>query len=199
MTKEMENASKVNNSSLTSTLDCESVSFLFGLTPREIHLDVFGYYYDTEKICSVALMDIFEHCQQKNDLGRDTSCELSFSKVVSIATELDRANQLYFAFKDKHPYNGMEAETSDYGEDDQSALELHKHLMGIIKKVHEFGGVYDFNCVVGSAIYCIKNKQAYRDMVDACFCINNIYIAYMRNVFALHKPVATVSVYGRRF
>jgi hypothetical protein len=191
-----ENQSNANNSNITLTPGSEKAnSILFGLTPKKIYYDIFGYYYDNERICSVALTEMFEYCQEGNEKDENVSYELSLSRSIFIAVELDKAREIYRQFKEGH--DNRDNELSNYGEDDETALNLHERLIGIVDKVEEMGGIYAFNEGIADSIRYIQTKQAYEDMVTAAFCITSIYIAYKQNCFDLHKPAATINLYGK--
>jgi hypothetical protein len=182
MARTMNNYSVAKNSTNTVTSDYESVNILFGLSPKEVYF-LFGYYYDTEPMCSVALMEIFKKCQKQNDNG---DCCLSFSltasKAVEITVEMDKGKELYNHFIKENDSCSNRYELSDYDDDDKSSIELHNHLIGIVKKIDEIEGIYDFMENISISINEIQTKSAYESIVTAAFCITSIYIAYERNL-----------------
>jgi len=159
---------ETNNKKQTAS-DYESVNLLFGLSPSEFK-SLLQFYYDSERICSVAIMEIIEECQKQ---GKCSDFTLPLSRDVAITVELDRMNQLYNCLEDD----------DELKDDDETATKINEHLLRIIKKIDELnGGIYDFLDNIQESVMLVKTKKAYEDIVLAAFCMAKIYIAYERNV-----------------
>lgn len=183
MTKEMEDASKVNNSTLTNTPDCESVDLLFGLTPNEAENRI-GYYFDESRIVSVAIADMLEAIKKNSIDNRDNYLEsiIEFTEIISILTDFERAGEYYSLFK---IYFNYTSQSSEYEDQDEEAVEaakaLHEQFLGIIRKINKIG-FFEFTEYITLSLSGIKIKRAYEDVVISFCCIINLYVSYEHNL-----------------
>ena len=171
-----------NNSTHTSTLNCESVEILFGLTPSEIYSSV-GCFYDLKRFCTVGLMEMLETIQQLRRDGEDLSVYIVQSESVAALVEIDRMHDIYSEFSDHVRYDVKDTSwITDEVLELECVRKLHYHFMNIVNSVNKVGFM-EFSTNVASAISEINTKTAYEDMVYALACVYNIYTAYIKSAY----------------
>lgn len=184
MTKEEKNVSMQNNSTHTSTPNCESVEILFGLTPYQIY-KCFGGFFDLNRLCSVALMEMLESIQRLNKQGEDVSIYISLTEAVATLVEIDRMHEAYSDFSNCVSYSCDDpAWLTDELLNQECVRAMHYHFLTIVKSVDKIGFMA-FSTNVASSLSEITTKQAYEDMVYALACVYNLYVAYVKSEYSM--------------
>lgn len=177
-----ENVNMQNNSTHISTLNCESVEILFGLTPYQIY-QCFGCFYDLKRYCSVALMEMLQTVRQLNKAGEDISVYIELTATVGTLVQIDRMHDDYINFT-----NSIDSTCDNPTWLTDKVLELdcvrklHYHLLDIVLAVDKVGFM-QFSLHVAASISEVSTKQAYEDMVYALACVQNLYMAYQLNKY----------------
>ena len=182
----MKNVSMLNNSTHTSTPNCESVETLFGLTPNQIYHS-FGRFFDFPRMCSIALMEMLEAIQNGYDSDEDISCLIVLTKTMRILVDLERLCPLVSPFLAVFNSSNNDPKwLSKISKDDTEEMEyvtnLHNGLLSIVHSVDKIGFI-TFSSDVACSISDVTTKTAYEDMVSALSCIHSIYIAYIKSQY----------------
>ena len=182
MNKNERNCQEVKNSSLLSTSDYESVDLLFDLTPGQVK-DIFCCYYDLQKMCFPAVIEMVKYCQKKNDEENawEASIGLMLSKYVGILADIDKMRDAYDDFASTSSFkNGEYAENMD--EKEKKVIQaLYDHFVSIVKNIDDVG-VYEFVDRITDAVRFIETRKCYEDMIEALGCAYSLYVAFLNNL-----------------
>lgn len=175
-----------NNSTHNFTPDCESVDILFGLSPSQIYHS-FGRFFDSPRMCSVALMEMLNTIVENNSSGQDTSVLIELTRPLNIMVNLERMQKRVDSLFDHFKINDKDTEFSiavDFMQPDarETVMSLHYELLNIVSAVDKMGFI-DFSSAVAAAISDVSTRQAYEDMVCAMSCIHSVYVAYVKNLY----------------
>ena len=170
-----------------STLNCESVEILFGLTPHQLYYAA-GWFFDFPRMCSVALMEMLDAIQEQSKKGEDTSTLISYLKTMRVLVQLEKLMPAYnelFQHVSSNTDNSdwlnvLDTDTKDAASLHEIIMSLHYSLLDIVNTVDKMGYVYFQSKCVGS-FSDITTKAAYDDIVMAFACINSLYVAYIKN------------------
>jgi len=173
-----------NNSNADLTPDRESVNVLFGLSPKQIYMDVFGYYFDISRMNSVAIMEIYKLIDYKRGEGYEDFLEEELPAIISAIVKLEETATIYDHYSTRHPKSKEIYDISYYEKDDKEAHAMHSKLMDIINIIESYDvkGIHRFICFISLICTSVENRQALEDMLTAFGCVVSIYIAYTSNL-----------------
>lgn len=185
-----ENVSMPNNSTHTSTPNCESVETLLGLSRKQIKI-IFNDFFEHPRMCSLALMEMLECTQRDVDNYIDVSLLVFLTKPISVLAHLERMRFDYFKFMDAFDFSETQTESPDwlFNMPDvdpklKLAVNLHHNFNLIIDGIHDIG-FNEFSKNIIHAISYIQTKEAYQDIVLALICVQSLYLAFSKSQYIL--------------
>ncbi|MDL2323238.1 hypothetical protein LJC52_04540 [Bacteroidales bacterium OttesenSCG-928-A17] len=154
---------------------------LFGLTPYDVYSSISVFFNDT-RMCNVALTEILEEIQRRNDNEEDNSILIEFTKNLRVLAALELTLPEYEKFCSAF---GHFSDNQDYlsnasEEEIEIAKNLHSRIAKIISLVEDIGYI-DFFINAAGLISEVKTKRAYEDIVMALTCVQILYIAYVKS------------------
>lgn len=182
------NCFDANNSNIQTTPGSEkanNVQILFGLTPKKIY-KLFDSYFDCSSGCGLALLELLEEIQQRNDQLVDASVEIAFTKTVRVLADFERLRDDYskiyatFGFSNDDP-QWLSAITEP--EEWKAVQNLHNGFIHVIRGL-ESVGLPDFSFDTAGSMQYIKTKSAYEGMTLALASVLMLYVEYIKSCHA---------------
>lgn len=145
----------------------EKRTLLFNLSFNELWT-ILQYYFDMDRMCSVALAEIVSR-SRKEDEDEDSFSALKYLQAASIASKIDGLKDFYSYYSQAVNNNTNDVEIRE--------KKLSDKITILINEIHEFGFILFVEKFTYSLTY-METKRAIEDITSAFGCAISLYHAY---------------------